>query len=59
MDIPTGITANATAVSFESSGWAQNMKFHSMQEYGTTSFLYSIVGEACSAAQQPIDFMSQ
>ncbi len=41
---PPGITANATAVSFEKLRMGQNMKFHSMQEYGTTSFLYSIVG---------------
>jgi hypothetical protein len=39
-----GITANATAVSFEKLRMAQNLKFHSMQEYGSTSFLYSIVG---------------
>ncbi len=39
-----GITANASAVSFEKLRMGQNLKFHSMQEYGTTSFLYSIVG---------------
>ncbi len=41
---PPGITANATAVSGEKLRMAQNLQFHSMQEYGSTSFLYSIVG---------------
>ena len=39
-----GITANATAVSSEKLRMGQNLRFHSMQEYGSTSFLYSIVG---------------
>ncbi|HLN90028.1 MAG TPA: PQQ-binding-like beta-propeller repeat protein [Candidatus Binatia bacterium] len=39
-----GVTANATSISFEKLRMGQNLKFHSMQEYGTTSFLYSIVG---------------
>ena len=41
---PPGITANASAVSGEKLRMGQNLKFHSMQEYGSTSFLYSIVG---------------
>jgi hypothetical protein len=39
-----GITANATAVSSEKLRMGQNLRFHSMQEYGATSFPYSIVG---------------
>jgi hypothetical protein len=39
-----GVTASATAVSFEKLRMGQNLRFHSMQEYGSTSFLYSIVG---------------
>ncbi len=39
-----GVTANATAVSSEKLRMGQNLRFHSMQEYGSTSFLYSIVG---------------